>query len=354
MRTPTIPSHPSYGKAGPTNNTNPTPRKLAYETRISQQAVGRHAPPSYDSAPQVATADYNSSTRSTRNSPASQAFKPEVDLASATNPSNPARNSASAHSNKVDDSFSLDSKLQEIRRIQEKEGFAFADKQSSAGETTNSATDELQTGSFLDREKKSNSSDRSSSASTQETIVKIVVNLAFVLAMGIGFIVLVRMWNMARKTSSLGSDREKKQLKVREVLSLGGGVCLHVVDGPRNQFLVAIDSTGIKSVNVMSASFEDSMEMLESGELADQFDDQPETAPTMEQLLGQLASREYQLQETKATRDIEPEPTRVASARTRVRTGSRRSNNAPEEIEQSKELDDKLISMLLKKGKKAA
>jgi flagellar biogenesis protein FliO len=357
MRTPTIPSHPKSTAATRSKHPGSSPTSLAYETRIAQQDVNRHAPPSYDTAPPVATANYSTHRGSEATKASQPASRSAVELASA---SVPTRAAPSAQSNDFDDSFSLDSKLQEIRRIQEKEGFAVANQQVPSRGTLGSSSGDRQAssgGSFIDREKQAQSSDSSNSASTQETIVKIVVNLAFVLAMGIGFIVLVRMWNMARKTSSLGTERDKKQLKVREVLSLGGGVCLHVVDGPRNQFLVAVDSSGIKSVNIMNASFEDSMEMLESGELAEQFDDEPEAAPTMEQLLGQLASREYQLQESKLSHDVEPEPSRgpsISSSRARVRTGSRRSNNPPEEIEQSKELDEKLISMLLKKGKKAA
>ncbi|MFN3191394.1 MAG: flagellar biosynthetic protein FliO [Aureliella sp.] len=229
--------------------------------------------------------------------------------------------------------LSLDSKLQQIRDTQQRNGQSFIEAEQAASQESKAA----------------------SSATTQEIVAKIVINLAFVLAMGIGFIVLVRMWQMARKTQQTGATKDQKALRVREVLSLGGGVTLHVVDGPKNQFLVAVDSSGIKSVNVMDADFDDNMQMLNDDISVSSFQDALQSPrATMESLVGQLATREYQLQEEKASAATNQEPT-ITSARVRVPNSSLETSNTRTTADQdSKELDEKLISMLLKRSREAA
>ena len=230
--------------------------------------------------------------------------------------------------------LTLDSKLQQIYDTQKENGQ-----------------------SFIDAEKaESQQSQKSSSTSTQEVVAKIIINLAFVLAMGIGFIVLVRMWQMAKKTQQSGSAKDQKALRVREVLSLGGGVTLHVVDGPKNQFLVAVDSSGIKSVNVMDADFDDNMKILNDDESVSSFQEALQSPrATMESLVGQLATREYQLKEQRASSRNDDEPT-ITSARVRVPNSSLESSStrAQASNEDSKELDEKLISMLLQRSRDAA
>ncbi len=71
----------------------------------------------------------------------------------------------------------------------------------------------------------------------------------FVLAIALGFVLLAKQWQRSKLTQHVKPSAAVDMLKVSQVLPLTNGASLHLVEGFGNQCLVAIDSTGIKSVN---------------------------------------------------------------------------------------------------------
>ncbi len=129
---------------------------------------------------------------------------------------------------------------------------------------TNGSTNDSR--SFIEREKTSAPADQQSA---RELVAKISMNLLFVLALACGFILLARQWQKSRTTQHAKPSGEVETFKVSQVLPLAGGAALHVVEGFQNKCLVAIDSTGIKSVSILTPTFEQSLEAADELEAAE-------------------------------------------------------------------------------------
>ena len=71
-------------------------------------------------------------------------------------------------------------------------------------------------------------------------------------------LLLVKQWQGSRKGRrpfAKQSSRESNKINVTQVQTLVGGASLHVVEVIGNQFLVAVDSSGIRSVNPLVQDF---------------------------------------------------------------------------------------------------
>jgi flagellar biogenesis protein FliO len=130
------------------------------------------------------------------------------------------------------------------------------------------ATDESAAGtSFIDRESaESVSPDAGEANGTAVLVKRISINLMFVLAIAFGVLLLIRQWQKGRSVRPSKDQRAQDALNVCQIIPLANGASLHVVQGTENKFVVAIDGGGIKSVNVLSASFEDTMTQVETRE----------------------------------------------------------------------------------------
>ena len=104
--------------------------------------------------------------------------------------------------------------------------------------------------SFIEREKQAEPQQQDS---TRDMITRLGVNLAFVLAIAIGFIFLVRHWQNTKGGPSHSSP--ENAIRTRHVLRLTNSVSLYVVDVSGSHFLVAIDTGGIKSVKPLVGDF---------------------------------------------------------------------------------------------------
>ncbi|TWU02369.1 hypothetical protein [Stieleria varia] len=120
--------------------------------------------------------------------------------------------------------------------------------------------------SFIDRERAAESEQPNA---TRDLMTKIGINLMFVLAIAFGALLMIKNWQKSR-FPKLASKSESQELNVSQILPLSNGATLHVVDGMQNRFVVAIDSTGIKSVNVLNPSFDDVMQFAEERETRSQ------------------------------------------------------------------------------------
>ncbi|QDT10260.1 flagellar biosynthetic protein FliO [Planctomycetes bacterium K23_9] len=133
--------------------------------------------------------------------------------------------------------------------------------QSSAPEELLGLQDQASAESFLAKEQSEPTNDTKSTAAL---IKKISINLMFVLAAAFGFLLLVKQWQKGKSGGKAVVEQKNDALNVSQILPLSNGASLHVVQGSENKFLVAIDSGGIKSVNVLTGSFEDAMTQVET------------------------------------------------------------------------------------------
>lgn len=112
--------------------------------------------------------------------------------------------------------------------------------------------------SFIEREQ---AEKKPKSENLGQMISKVGMNLAFVLAVAVGFILIAKNWIRPRLSSSKGGG-EMASLQVKEVLSLDSKSTLRLVHWQNSRILVATDAQGIKSVNVLNPTFDQTMDEL--------------------------------------------------------------------------------------------
>lgn len=111
-----------------------------------------------------------------------------------------------------------------------------------------------------------------------DLIMKISLNLIFVLCFAVGVILVLKKFGKARDGNQ-NSDRAKSDsLSVLQTLRIDPKISIRLVQWRANRFLVACDQNGIQSVNPLNESFEQTLNELD-GE-----------TPTDEKLLQKLLS----------------------------------------------------------------
>ncbi|WP_149499306.1 hypothetical protein [Roseiconus lacunae] len=181
--------------------------------------------------------------------------------------------------------------------------------------------------SFIDREN-AESEPSKSNAKVSDMVTKIAINLCFVLALAVAGLLAYRMIQNGKYSASRVRPSEQSKLKIHQVLEVSRGVNLYLVDGMSSRVLVAVDPTGIKSVNVLPGRFEDAL------------DDADVDLHTF--------AAEQSVAEALAEPD-EPPTIKLSRA-------ERRKQKQTSTVDQTstKEIDENLIRMLLAKGNKAA
>ncbi|MEO1526928.1 MAG: hypothetical protein AAFX06_15935 [Planctomycetota bacterium] len=175
--------------------------------------------------------------------------------------------------------------------------------------------------SFIERER----SESAARETAQELIMRIGINLGFVLALGIGGVLIYKQVQRG-KPAAIGDLQE---LKVCQTLRLTTGASIYVVEGFGKKFLVAIDANGIKSVEVLNASFHQTMEQAE-----------PYEDLELEDAVASFA---------RGQREREVSPRGKRARRREQQEQARREREEP-----TSELDAKLINLLLQRTKQAA
>lgn len=124
---------------------------------------------------------------------------------------------------------------------------------------------------FIEREKQfdgapqTGSGNQPSQSHFGKTIANIGMNLAFVLLVGIGFIVFAKQWVKPQREKELGSTENRtSKLEVQEELMLDGKTKIRVVRWKNSDVLVASDSDGVKSMVALVPSFSESLDHLEA------------------------------------------------------------------------------------------
>ena len=175
--------------------------------------------------------------------------------------------------------------------------------------------------SFIVRE---NAAPQESQVEATEMITRVGINLAFVLALAIGGILMLKQFQKGRVATKRGAPSELSGLKIDQVLQVTRGVSLYLVDSMASKILVAVDAGGIKSVNVLPSRFEDQLDDVE-----------------------EFSSR----RESQAARGGLGDSVRQESSRQESsRQGSRRGINKTS----SSDIDENLIKLLLTKSRDTA
>ena len=125
---------------------------------------------------------------------------------------------------------------------------------------------------FIEREKQTTEPVTESSSKPKKQhfgklIANLGMNLAFVLLVGIGFIVVAKQWIKPqgfgkKETSEQGSS----SLEIQEELILDGKTKIRVVRWKNSDVLIASDPDGVKSMVALAPSFSKSLEQIEEVE----------------------------------------------------------------------------------------
>lgn len=136
---------------------------------------------------------------------------------------------------------------------------------------------------FIERESKTASNP--DSAKTEQNfgqlISKLGMNLAFVLFLAIGGVLVAKHWvkpQSVRRSTSQGSETNSNSMEVLETLRVDAKTTLHLVSCGVSKVLVATDSVGLKSVNLLSPTFDRAM-LDQSQAFAGTAEHEPERAP---------------------------------------------------------------------------
>ena len=116
---------------------------------------------------------------------------------------------------------------------------------------------------FIEREQAkktvgSNSEKPAKGESFGQIISKLGMNLAVVLALCTGLLMMAKLW-MRPKSGTTSQVPSGDSLSVKEELRLGPKMTLYLIQWRQQQILVAGDAEGIKSVNVLSPTFDETL-----------------------------------------------------------------------------------------------
>lgn len=127
---------------------------------------------------------------------------------------------------------------------------------------------------FIEREKVASAGPTESEAQPKkkhfgQLIANLGMNLAFVLLLGIGFIVIAKQWVKPQSFAKTNAETEStSSLEVKEELVLDGKTKLRVVRWKESDVLIASDSDGVKSMVALAPSFAESLGQIEESEQA--------------------------------------------------------------------------------------
>jgi hypothetical protein len=99
---------------------------------------------------------------------------------------------------------------------------------------------------------------------------RIAINSCFVLAIAVGGILLARQWFFrGNKIVNLGTDRAA--LCVKQILKIDSRITLRLIQWRSTDILVASDTTGLKSVSILNATFQEKLDEHSETDFVRQF-----------------------------------------------------------------------------------
>ena len=97
-------------------------------------------------------------------------------------------------------------------------------------------------------------------ANGPELIRRLGINLIFVLACAAGVLLVIKQWQSNRQNSPANAAGKEGAIVINQVQKLAHGASLQVVEVVGNQFLVAMDATGIRSVKPLVQGFDQTLD----------------------------------------------------------------------------------------------
>ncbi|QEG23391.1 hypothetical protein [Mariniblastus fucicola] len=124
---------------------------------------------------------------------------------------------------------------------------------------------------FIEREKEADSTADATSETPAkkqhfgQLIATMGMNLAFVLMVGIGFIVFAKQWIKPQGTNKKETTNERSSsLKIKEELVLDDNSTIRVIDWKGSEVLVASDANGVKSMIAVAPNFAETLDQIAS------------------------------------------------------------------------------------------
>ena len=221
----------------------------------------------------------------------------------------------------------------------------------------------------LTRQTTADDKDNNSYHDVGQLVSRIGMNLAFVLFMGIGGVLLAKQWfdpkgkKKARKKAGGAELREDEDsMEVQEVLRLDAKSTLQLIRCGSTQLLVATDSMGIKSVNVLNATTEEvyrspsmpdesSTENSEGASFESYIDPPTTNVPTEPS-----AQEKFKvlLNQHKRARQENLMTGPAKSATAAYQSANKSAQSTDREPADAEGIDERLIKMLLENSKKRA
>lgn len=112
-------------------------------------------------------------------------------------------------------------------------------------------------------------------------VMKISLNLVFVLSFAVGVMLIVKRWMQNNGSSPNSARASGDSLCIRETLRVDNRTTIRLVQWRSNRFLITSDHNGIQSVNALNDAFEQTLQELE---------DEPTDKQTLQRLLSGLAA----------------------------------------------------------------
>ncbi|MEM9412778.1 MAG: flagellar biosynthetic protein FliO [Planctomycetota bacterium] len=103
-----------------------------------------------------------------------------------------------------------------------------------------------------------------------DLIMKLSLNLIFVLSFAVGVILLAKRWAKDKDVTHDGERAKSDSLSVIQTLRIDPKTSLKLVQWRTNRFLIACDQNGIQSVNSLNESFDQTLAELDKEEESDE------------------------------------------------------------------------------------
>lgn len=96
-----------------------------------------------------------------------------------------------------------------------------------------------------------------------DLIMKVSLNLVFVLSFAVGIILIAKRWVKPKSTTHSVERARSDSLAILQTLQIDQRISIRLVQWRSNRFLVACDQNGIKSVNPLNATFDQTLKELD-------------------------------------------------------------------------------------------
>jgi flagellar biogenesis protein FliO len=171
-----------------------------------------------------------------------------------------------------------------LRAEAPRDGWTTGDVRAIASYNDEATSDMAKKPNFIQREKQgqADTSPSTKAVPKKQSFGKLIanmgMNLAFVLLVGIGFIVISKQWLKPQASLKKESSDHTSSLRVTEELVLEGKTSIRVIQWKDSEILVASDATGVRSMVALTPNFSDTLDQVETE--FEERESEPEKVPS--------------------------------------------------------------------------